>query len=248
MNLNSDLLLNLLFGVTSFSIILSIYLVLSSFLREKRVKEILNSNSLDLSSQYEETSHILEAEKKSNTIIHKALRQAQKILVKAELSGLSLIAREKLESKRLASEYQLELRKVMEEIKLQLQKTSNDAEKSYISFLKEIEDRVGRDLTKKQEVLEVKIDSFFEKTQTLLTEFVDDLHDQTQTQLDKEIGNAKKIIEEYRVQRLQIVDENIVAILEKTLNITLGKKLTLSEQTELIYEALEEAKKENFFV
>ncbi len=47
---------------------------------------------------------------------------------------------------------------------------------------------------------------------------------------------------------MEIIDENVVAILEKTLNIALGKKLTFTEQTELIYEALEQAKKENIFV
>ena len=90
MNLNSDLLLNLLFGVTSFSIILSIYLVLSSFLREKRVKEILNSNSLDLSSQYEETSHILEAEKKSIELVLKKIDEAE-----TKLTEEDRIARDK---------------------------------------------------------------------------------------------------------------------------------------------------------
>jgi len=81
----------------------------------------------------------------------------------------------------------------------------------------------------------------------MLGKFLKELETRTQTQVEQEIGSAKKLIEEYKQQRLEVVDENLIAILEKTLNITLGKKLTLSDQTQLIYEALEEAKKENFF-
>ena len=46
---------------------------------------------------------------------------------------------------------------------------------------------------------------------------------------------------------MEVLDENIVAVLEKTLNVVVGKKLTLGDQTELVYEALEQAKKENIF-
>ena len=44
---------------------------------------------------------------------------------------------------------------------------------------------------------------------------------------------------------IKIVDENIIEILEKTLRIALGKKMSLADQSALIYKALEEAKKEH---
>lgn len=121
------------------------------------------------------------------------------------------------------------------------------AEKSYSAFMKTLEERLDVDFRTKEKALELKTEAFFNKSQELLNNFIVELQGRTEKQLDQEIGSSKKIIEEYRRQRLEIIDEDIVGILEKTLNITLGKKLALNEQTQLIYEALEEAKKENFF-
>lgn len=133
------------------------------------------------------------------------------------------------------------------EIKTGLEAQASSTQAGYDDFIKGLEEKTAADLSQKQTALESRINDFFGETETMLKAFVGELENRTRTQVDKEIGDAKKIIEDYRRQRLEIVDENIVAILEKTLNLALGKKLTLGDQTELIYEALEEAKKENFF-
>lgn len=194
-----------------------------------------------------EEGSILEAEHKSNTIIHRAVKNAHKLLVKAELEGIAFIAKQKLENRKVEADHQSQLRVLLREIKEKLDLRTLEAEKSYTHYLKSMEANLATDLEQKQKTLEHKIDGFFNRAQNLLDSFVQQLQGQTQTQLDKEIQSAKKIIEDYRQQRIDVIDENIVAILEKTLNITLGKKLTLGEQTQLVYEALEEAKKENFF-
>ena len=47
--------------------------------------------------------------------------------------------------------------------------------------------------------------------------------------------NARQLIETYKSSRLKLVDENIVAMLERTLSLVLVKKLSLKEQTDLVY-------------
>ena len=47
---------------------------------------------------------------------------------------------------------------------------------------------------------------------------------------------------------MNIIDENIVAMLEKTLSLVLAKNLNLRDQMELVYESLERAKTDSFLV
>lgn len=189
-----------------------------------------------------------EAQKRANQIIHKAIKRAQQLLVKSELEGLNFLAQQKIESRKIEAEHRRNISSLLEEMSYKLTTGTEEAEKTYKKFLADLEEHLAVDLKRKQATLDGRIDTFFNETTVLLNSFVTELQKQTQVQIDKEIGNARNIIVEYRRQRLEIVDENVVSILEKTLNITLGKKLTLAEQTELVYEALEEAKKGNLFV
>ncbi|MEK7611422.1 MAG: hypothetical protein AAB486_03580 [Patescibacteria group bacterium] len=189
-----------------------------------------------------------ESHRRADQIIHKAIKRAQQLLVKSELEGLNFLAQQKIESRKIEAEHRRNISSLLEEMSYKLTTGTEEAEKTYKKFLADLEEHLAADLSRKQTVLDGKIDTFFNETTVLLNSFVTELQKQTQVQIDKEIGNARNIIGEYRRQRLEIVDENVVSILEKTLNITLGKKLTLAEQTELVYEALEEAKKGNLFV
>lgn len=189
-----------------------------------------------------------ESQKRADQIIHKAIKRAQQLLVKSELEGINFLARQKIESRKIEAEHRQNISHLLEEMSYKLTTGTAEAESTYRKYLVDLEQHLAADLSRKQEALDGKIDGFFNQTAGLLTTFVTDLQKQTQVQVDKEIGNAKSIIDNYRQQRLEIVDENVVSILEKTLNITLGKKLTLAEQTELVYEALEEAKKGNLFL
>lgn len=234
-----DVLLNLLAGVNIFAVffvLASIIYLLSRYEghRYHRVSE--------------EEVRIVEAESKASSILHQAVKQAQKMIVRAELEGISLVAKLRIQASKLEEEQHQQMKKILEEMRQRTQKESNEAGKAYEDYLSLLETRLETDLSQKQGLMKEKIDQMFGQTQKLLDSFVADLQKQTEVQIDKEIGRAQKIIAEYRQRRLEIVDENIVGILERTLNLTLGKKLSLTEQTQLVYEALEEAKKENIFV
>ena len=70
----------------------------------------------------------------------------------------------------------------------------------------------------------------------------------TTTSIELELKSTQELIETYKNAQLKLIDENIVAMMEQTLNIVLGKKLTLKDQLELVYEALERAKIDKFIV
>lgn len=234
-----DLLINLLAGINIFALLAVItgiaYLIVRS--QKPRYRNVSEPDII-----------MVEAEMKASGIIHHAVKQAQRMIVRAELEGISLISKLKLQVGKIEDEQQKQMRAVMVDMKNRMDARSTEAEKSYQTYLGGLEGQLEKDLSQKQEVMKVKIDQMFNQTQGMLNTFVVELQKQTEVQIDKEIGHAKGIIDEYRAKRLEIVDENIVAILERTLNITLGKKLTLADQTQLVYEALEEAKKENVFI
>lgn len=66
--------------------------------------------------------------------------------------------------------------------------------------------------------------------------------------IELELKAARQLIETYKQQQLKVIDENVIAMLEKTLSLVLTKKISLQDQVELVYEALEKAKAEKFIV
>ncbi len=69
-----------------------------------------------------------------------------------------------------------------------------------------------------------------------------------QEKLDHEFRSISEEIEKYRAGRLKLVDERILVLVEETVQIALQKKLSMAEQSELVYRALEEAKQRGIFV
>ncbi len=106
-----------------------------------------------------------------------------------------------------------------------------------------------------QKTLDQNQTQIMSETQELFEKFEENLSNyltQTQTQstraIELELKAARSLIDNYKSSQLRVVDENIIAILEKTLSIILSKKLTLADQMDLVYKALEKAKAEKFFV
>jgi hypothetical protein len=93
-----------------------------------------------------------------------------------------------------------------------------------------------------------KINELLGSFENKLTDFFTTAQQQSLEAINLEVKSARQLIESYKSQQLAIVDENIVAVLERTLSLVLKQKLTLKEQLDLVYEALEKAKLEKFLV
>ncbi len=238
--MNPEIVIGLLLLLSSFSFITTSVLLLK--LTKTRAQLRRHTLTPDQELQLEDS------EARAEMIIHKAMKRADKLIVKAELASLAFVAHQKIEIRKIEAEHRENIGKLLTEMSYKLETGTAEAEKTYREYLQTLEKSLTADLANKQGYLDQQVEVFFGETQKLLAGFVQSLQQQTQVQVDKEIGNARAMIDSYRQKRLEIVDENIVAILEKTLNITLAKKLTLAEQTELVYEALEEAKKGSLFV
>ena len=182
---------------------------------------------------------------KSNTILHRAIKQANKILASAELSGIGLFAKQKVKSDKIESEYEERLQTLEKLVAEKFRNDSAAAEKAYNEFIASIESTIAAHVDSNRKLLEEKANKVMEQSQKVLNSFGGELHEKVKQQIEDELAHTKTSIADYRRQRLKVLDENIVEILEKTMRLALGSKLTLSEQSDLIYKALEDAKKEH---
>lgn len=196
----------------------------------------------------EEQERIIEeTREKSFDVLGQATQKANKILENAELRGIKLFSEEKIETEQFTEEYKKHIHELEDALKVKFEGQAENADKAYQDFIKGMETTIQFHINKNQKLLEEKSNKMIDDSQKLLTDFVTDLHNRFRTQVDLELAKAKSEIEGYKQRRLSILDENIVEILEKTVQIALGKKLTLTEHSDLIYKALEQAKKEHAF-
>ncbi len=66
--------------------------------------------------------------------------------------------------------------------------------------------------------------------------------------LAKEFASITREIDLYRKARMELIDERLLVLIEETVQIALQKKLSMSEHSDLVYRALEEAKEKGVFV
>lgn len=85
-------------------------------------------------------------------------------------------------------------------------------------------------------------------TASSVTTVAKDLEKVLEQNLANEFASISTDVEKYRRARLELVDERVLVIIEKTAQIALQKELSIKEQSELVYRALEEAKQTGIFV
>ncbi len=208
---------------------------------------------------------------KSFDLLNNAMRKAQEILSKAAMEQVNAVGytkeqTEKLEhvaeetigstgkkTEQLLSKEIDQLHQRMENYTVQLQKAQQD----YIHYLQTLQ--LNSDQTKQlaqeamnkaveQEAMQIKgqLNTFIEQLETELTSFLHKTEEQSVHSLELELKAARQMVETYKQQQFVLIDENIIAILERTLSLVLSKKLTLQDHVDLIYESLEKAKLEKF--
>ncbi|KKS95863.1 MAG: hypothetical protein UV73_C0013G0008 [Candidatus Gottesmanbacteria bacterium GW2011_GWA2_43_14] len=184
-----------------------------------------------------------EALLKSDSIIGRAINKAQDIVSVAQSKRLNLVAAEKLLSTKIVDSYRTDIEKLENEIQQKFEKNTLEADKVYKEFLASIENKITASLTANQKILDQKATEFIDTAGKSLTEYTQELESRIKNQIEGEMQKANGEIEEYKIHRRKVLDEKIVDILEEVLRLTIDKKLSLSDQSDFIYKALEEAKK-----
>lgn len=188
-----------------------------------------------------------ESKARTQGIIHKAIQQANKILVSAELKGLQIVSKQKMTGGEMGDKFTEHLNTIEKALEEQLEHNAAHAEEEYATFIQSAEQSIKDHIQQNQMMLAGKSDMLIQRTESLLTKFTADLEQKVKTDVDKQLAQAAEEVVQYEQHRMRVIDERIVDILEDVVRIILEKKMSLADQSELIYKALEEAKRTHAF-
>lgn len=162
----------------------------------------------------------------NDKIIQDAIKESQAIIAAAQEEALALTR----ESKKATAKAQEAIVKDFHAYLESLQTQSNESTKTI--------EAAARD----------KINAFIEKFEQSLSDFMIQTQQQSVSAIDLELRSARNLIDTYREQQLKVINESVLAVLERTLTLVLAKRLNLKDHMDLIYESLEKAKAEKFII
>ena len=171
-------------------------------------------------------------------------QKSLQLLHAAELAESEVIASSKYASQKLEADFKDSLDKLL----LQSEQSITQAQDELIKFMQDLQKRSNEFEIASIKVGEQRMNGLFERLENRLADFILSTEQKTTSSIELEIKAARQLIETYKDQQLKLIDENVIAMMEQTLNLVLGKKLSLKEQLDLVYEALERAKVEKFVV
>lgn len=173
-----------------------------------------------------ETPLLDKANDKATEIISQASIKAQAILGKSVQTEMKLGEVQETQAKAL---------------QVAMEKRFETAFKEYLEYLNSTREKANQVLTQKTQTV-------FDRFEQNLSDFLIQTQQKSTYTVDLEMRAARNLIDTYKRQQLNLIDEHIIAVLERTLSLVLAKKLSLEDQVDLINEALEKAKAEKFII
>ncbi len=212
-------------------------------------------NNKILQEQPKKGGEALALDQKGVDLLHDAIKKSQDILNQAQLDSLKIISDTKVISGKIDKEYEEKLTATLESIEKNLssdfsksQQAISNTQTQFTQFLQDLRQKSEKSQFENQEVIKQQINKVFETFEQDLADFLTQTEQRSVQSIDLELRAARQLIETYKSEQLKLIDENIIAILEKTLSLVLVKKFTLKDHIDLVYEALEKAKVEKFII
>lgn len=217
-----------LFGITT---VLCTLLYIREYSRRKKIESQADQFLSDL-------------QQKGYASLHDSIKKSRDILTEAELEGVKAVAESKVQTSKLEDQYNRDLTTIMKSSEEAIARTQTEV----TQFIQGLAKR-GQDFEiASQRSVQERVNKMFDDLEQRLADFLLSTEQKSISSIELEIKGARQLVESYKAQQLKLIDENIIAMMEQTLNIVLTKKLSLKDQLELVYEALEKAKIDKFVV
>lgn len=211
----------------------------------KKSREIISQAEVEGSKLVTDTKFYTQ---KANQTYESRLKQAIDSAQKSQLGVVSQSEQHFTKAEQVFEQY---LQTVEQNTRQQLdglyQKTAA-AQAQYEDFIKKLSIATQQAQLQSVETAKQKVDKLFEDFEVKLADFLLQSEQKMMLAVDLELRSARQLIDTYKVQQMNVIDENIVAMLEKTLSLVLAKNLNLKDQMDFVYESLEKAKAEKFIV
>jgi len=205
----------------------------------------LREVSLRKKFQNQEEEKILEKYREEGLeTLHNSIQKSQAILGEAELEGIKVIASSKIETKKMEEAVDSQVAELIKES----QETINKSQAQLIQFMQDLQKRSLEFEETSKKTTQERINKVFNSLEEKLADFLVTTEQKTTSSIELELRAARNLIDSYRTQQMKLIEENIIAMMEQTLSMVLGKKLSLKDQVEIVYEALEKAKIDKFIV
>lgn len=111
-----------------------------------------------------------------------------------------------------------------------------------------LEEAASDEADKNANIVREEMRNIGETTARSVTEVAKGLDAKLRENLAAEFSSITQEIDAYRKARMDLIDERLLVLIEETAQIALQKKLSMSEHSELVFRALEEAKQRGVFV
>lgn len=171
-------------------------------------------------------------------------QKSMQLLKAAEEAETQVLAEGSFVTKKLISEFETKLQTLVQTS----QESITSSQNQLIGFMEDLKKRSVEFEEASKKVGEQRINELFERLEAKLSDFLIETEQKTTSSIDLELKATRQLIDTYKTAQIKLIDENIIAMMEQTLNIVLGKKLSLKDQLDLVYEALERAKVDKFMV
>lgn len=135
----------------------------------------------------------------------------------------------------LESVYEDELRQAATRMETQFEQAVETAQQEFGKFLVRLEEESAAAQKKKMAEFDRVVDQALESFTTQLLE-----------KITAEEERARQEVEAYKTAAINKVSQKAVEVLEKVTRIVIGKSLSPSDQADLVIEAIDQAKKEEF--
>ncbi len=210
-------------------------LALLAYLREYNLRK---------KSETEGDEFLKNIKEKGWETLHKSIAKSQDILGQAELEGVKVVADTKFETNKMEEQYLAKL----EDLINQSQNAVKISQDRLIQFMNDLQKRSVEFEEASKTTVQEKVNQVFSRLEERLSDFLVSTEQKTTSSIELELKAARNLIDTYKSAQIKLIDENILAMMEQTLSIVLGKKLSLQDQVDLVYEALEKAKIDKFVV
>jgi len=219
--------------LTNLALAVALTITLLLYLREYNKRKNLES---------EGDKFLQDIKEKGWENLHQSIKKSQEILGEAELEGIKVVAGSEVELSKLENEYSKKLSQSLETS----QRNIDAAQDKLLQFMTDLQKSSAEFEEASKVSGQQRINQLFDRVENKLSDFMMQTAQKTSSAIELELKSTKQLIDTYKNEQLKLIDKNIVAMMEQTLSLVLGKKLSLSDQLDLIYEALEKAKVEKF--
>jgi hypothetical protein len=183
------------------------------------------------------------AEVRANEIVHKAEELARTIVAEAERSAAALTAERSKDSEQAMVLYEKTLSELLERHKLSLASYVEKAE----GALETLPQSLAEEVERGKRSMSAQWEAFARKAEELQTALSEEVKRAVAQELAREMESVRNALASYRRERMELVERDIVAILEKATALVIKKQLSLKDHVDLARESLEAAKREGIF-